>query len=299
MPGADVQASQPQESQAPGDPSSAAREVLWFAPDQSTAYGRWFWGQYQEFGFDVQMRRPPREPTQPVLLALDRSSFQTGSQANRIRLIGEQFPAHIAPGDLSFGAGTTIRRIVSSTPSEIVAEVDVASGALPGKRDVHLSAAALPGDIAVYDRVDYIKLAPESAMAAFGDQSRGLGYEPFEAIAYQRGPDGKLHTADDLELGPVPPSELTWSLDVFYAKPGASTDFVGKIDPSGFFIPAAVNPNTNFDVWVVATAKNLTGPTGRPLVAKAYMVVTVPTYTLNGRRYVRDLDRWVDQGPVQ
>jgi len=28
------------------------------------------------------------------------------------------------------------------------------------------------------------------------------------------------------------------------------------------------------------------------------MVVTLPTYTFNGRRYVRDLDRWVDDGPV-
>ena len=70
-----------------------------------------------------------------------------------------------------------------------------------------------------------------------------------------------------------------------------------KICPTaGFFAPAANSPNNNFDLWVVATVKN---GTGKPLVCKAYLVVTVPMYTLNGRRYVRDLDRWIDDGPAQ
>jgi hypothetical protein len=59
------------------------------------------------------------------------------------------------------------------------------------------------------------------------------------------------------------------------------------------------SPNNNFDVWVIATAKVEKDKNGRPLVGKAYMVVTVPMYTLNGRRYVRDLDRWIDDGPAQ
>ena len=136
-------------------------------------------------------------------------------------------------------------------------------------------------------------------MAAFGDQAHSLGYQQFEAIGYQSGPDGKPHTADDVELGPMNPADVAWSLEVFYSAPGSSTDFVGKISPSGFFTPAAKNPNANFDVWVVATAKNEKNKNGKPLVGKAYMVVTVPTYTLNGRRYVRDLDRWVDDGPAE
>jgi hypothetical protein len=27
-------------------------------------------------------------------------------------------------------------------------------------------------------------------------------------------------------------------------------------------------------------------------------VVTVPSYTFRGHRYVRDLDHWIDDGPV-
>jgi quinohemoprotein amine dehydrogenase len=285
---------------APDDPASEAREVLWIAPDQSAAEGRWFWGQYQEFGFDVKLRRPPAGTSAgPALLLVDRSSLKTDSQANRIRLIGDSLPARVTPADLDFGSGVSVRRVVSSTPSEVIAEVDVASDAALGKRDVSFQHSVLPGAIAIYDRVDYIKVAPDSAMAAFSDQTRARGYRQFEAIGYQRGPDGKLHTADDVELGPLSPTGVTWSLEVFYAAPGSSTDFVGAIGPSGFFSPAAANPNANFDVWVVATAKSEMGKNGKPLVGKSYIVVTVPAYTFNGRRFVRDLDRWVDDGPAQ
>jgi quinohemoprotein amine dehydrogenase len=283
---------------APDHIFSEAREALWIAPDGSTGEGRWFWGQYQEFGFDVQLRRAPSASEIPTLLLLDRSSLKVGSEANRIRLIGDHLE-HAAPADLDFGPGTAIRRIVSSTPSEVVAEVDVASDAALGKRDVGFRRSVLPKAIAIYDRIDYLKLSPDSAMAAFGDPAHARGYQQFEAIGYQRGPDGRLHTPDDVELGPVDTNDITWSLEVFYAKPGADTDFVGQISPSGFFTPAAKNPNGNFDVWVVATSKSEKDKNGKPLVGKSYMVVTVPMYTLNGRRYVRDLDRWIDDGPAQ
>ncbi len=281
---------------APDDLNSEAREVLWIAPDESTAEGRWFWGQYQEFGFDVKLRRASPGP---ALITLDRSSLKTGSAANRVRLIGDHFPEHIASADLNFGPGVTVQRIMSTTKSDVIAEVDVAPDAALGKRDVAVLGSVAPGAIAIYDRVDYIKIAPDSALAAFSDESHALGYQQFQAIGYQRGPDGRMHTADDVELGPLDPADITWSLEVFYAVPGSNTDFVGKVSPTGLFTPAAHSANANFDVWVVATDQNEKGKNGKPLVGKAYLVVTVPAYTLNGHRYVRDLDRWIDDGPVQ
>jgi len=283
-------------SSPPDDLNCEAREVLWIAPDQSTAEGRWFWGQYQEFGLDVKLRRPVSDPT---LLIVDPPSLKTGSEASHIRLIGDRIPAQVTPADLDFGPGVTVRRIVSRGSGEIIAQVDVGSDAALGKRDVALFRSVAPRAIAIYDRVDYIKVTPESALAAFGDQTRARGYQQFDAIAYQRGADGKLHTSDDVELGRLSPNEITWSLEVFYEAPASSTAFVGQVSPSGFFTPAVVSPNNNFDVWVIATAKSDKNKNGRPLVGKAYLVVTVPTYTLNGRRYVRDLDRWLDDGPAQ
>ena len=277
----------------PDDPSSEGREVMSIAPDQSRAEGRWFWGQYQEFGFDVRLQRPSSEAT---LLAIDPPSLKAGSRVNRIRLVGDNLPAQVRTADLDLGPGVSVRRIVSSGPSEVVAEVEVANDAPLGKRNASYRRSVLPNAIAIYDRVDYVKVTPESAMAAFGNQTRMRGYQQFEAIGYQRGSDGRAHTADDVELGPV---DATWSLEIFYAPEGSNTDFVGKLSSTGFFTPDAGNTNNNYDVWVIATARSEKDKDGKPLVGKAYMVVTVPTYTFDGRQYVRELDRWVDDGPAR
>jgi quinohemoprotein amine dehydrogenase len=280
-------------SSAPDDLSSEVREVMWIAPDQAKAEGRWFWGQYQEFGFDVTLQRPSSDPT---LMGVDQSSLKTASRANRIRLIGDNIPSQVRPADLDLGPGVSVRRIVSRTPSEVVAEVDVVAEALPGKRDAAFRRSVIRNAVAIYDRIDYVKVTPESALAAFGSQVRPRGYQQFEAIGYQRGADGKPHTADDVELGPV---DVSWSMEVFYTLQDSSTDFVGKLSPTGFFTPASDSANNNYDVWVIATAKSEKGKDGKPLVGKSYLVVTVPMYTLNGRQYVRDLDRWIDNGPAR
>jgi quinohemoprotein amine dehydrogenase len=279
-------------SSAPDDLSSEAREVLWIAPDHLNAEGRWFWGQYQELGFNVQLQRASSDPT---VMIVDRPSLKAGSRGNRVRVIGYNFPAGVTPPDLDFGPGVMVRGIVSSTTVEIVADVDVAVDAPLGKRGLALRGSVLPGAVAIYDRVDYVKLTPESAVAAFADAKHRKGYLQFEAIGYQRGADGRLHTADDVDLGPV---DVTWSFQVFHAHEGSSADFVGRVSASGLFTPAVENPNLNYDCWAIATATSEKDQNGAPLVGKAYVVVTVPTYTFNGRRYVRELDRWVDDGPA-
>ena len=106
--------------------SSEVREVMWVSPDQATAEGRWFWGEYQEFGFDVKMQRASADPT---LIGVDRTALKTGSRRRALRLISAKLAgASCTPSDLDFGTGVTVKRIVSHTPMEIVAEVDVATG---------------------------------------------------------------------------------------------------------------------------------------------------------------------------
>ena len=61
---------------------------------------------------------------------------------------------------------------------------------------------------------------------------------------------------------------------------------MGALSATGFFTPASDGPNpkrkfsrNNYgDVWVVATAKTEKDADGKPLVGKAYLVVTVPQY---------------------
>jgi quinohemoprotein amine dehydrogenase len=277
-------------SAAPDDLSTEAREALWVAPDGSRVEGRWFWGQYDELGFDVTMQRAPSDP---ALLLVDPPSLKAGSKANRLRLIGDRFPAQVTPADISMGSGVTVRRIVSSTPGEIVAELDVAASAASGKRSASFRTSTLERAVAIYDRVDYVKVTPESSLATFASEIYSRGVQQFEAIGYHRGADGRPHTADDFELGPV---QAAWSMEVFYETDSSKQDRVGTLSPTGFFMPAAANPGTNYDVWIIATAKTENGQDAKPLVGKGYLVVTVPTYTFEGRTYVRELGRWVETG---
>jgi quinohemoprotein amine dehydrogenase len=177
-----------------------------------------------------------------------------------------------------------VKRVVSSKSNEVIAEVDVAADAVSGKRDVSLRRSVLQGGVAVYDKIDYIKVIPESALARLGSDVHPKGFQQFEAVAYQRGEDGKPHTADDVELGPV---DVTWSVEEFYSVYGDDDkDFVGTLSPTGFFTPALDGPNpkrkfsrNNYgDIWVVATAKSEKDKDGKPLVGKGYLVVTVPLY---------------------
>jgi quinohemoprotein amine dehydrogenase len=277
-------------SSDPADLSSEAREALWIAPDEKKAEGRWFWGQYQEFGFDVRLER---EASTPALLAMDHASLKAGSHGSRVRLFGDNFPARVTTSDLTLGPDVAVRRVVSQSRSEVVVEIDVAAEAKLGRRDVTLCGSVLEGAVAIYDRIDYVRVVPESSLAAFGNQKYAKGFQQFEAIGYQRGPDGKPHTADDLELGPV---DGAWSMEVFYAVDTSHNSTVGNVSPAGLFTPAAESPGVNYDIWVIATALNNKDPKGEPLVGKGYVVVTIPEYTFNGRHYVRDLDRWIEEG---
>ena len=265
----------------PYDLSRDMREVMSVSTDQLSAKGRWFWGQYEELGMDVNLMRASSDP---AIIGIDRMALKTGSSANQVRIVGDNLPAQITTSDLDFGSGVTVDKIVSHSATELVAEVSVAGDAISGKRDVAFRRAVLPKAIAVYDHVDYIKVTPESAMARLGSEHHPKGFQQFEAVGFQRGEDGKMHTADDVELGPV---DVTWSVEEFYAAYGDDDKkYVGTLSPSGFFVPSSDGPNpkrqfsrNNYgDVWVVATAKNEKGKDGRPLIGKSYLVVTVPAY---------------------
>jgi len=147
-----------------------------------------------------------------------------------------------------------------------------------------LGLAVLPGAFAVYDKADYIKVLPDTALSRLGSDVHPKGYQQLEAIGFHRGEDGKLHTADDVEIGPV---DVTWAMEEFYAVFGDDDkEFVGTLNNSGLFTPSLDGPNpqrkfsrNNYgDVWAVATAVSEKDKEGKPLQGKSYLVVTVPTY---------------------
>src|SRR6202451_3013474 len=97
------------------------REVMWVSPDQSSAEGRWFWGEYQEFGFDVKLVRASNDPT---LISVSTYSLKAGSKGSQVQMLGDSFPDTVAAADLDMGAGVKVNKIVSHSKTELVADVD-------------------------------------------------------------------------------------------------------------------------------------------------------------------------------
>jgi quinohemoprotein amine dehydrogenase len=134
----------------------------------------------------------------------------------------------------------------------------------------------------VYDKVDYLKIAPNWSMARVGGVMFPKMLSRFEAHGWSHGADGKPDTPDDLDLGAL---DALWSLEEYTATfDDDDLKFVGEIDRTrGLFTPALDGPNPNRsgnrnnvgDVWVVATHNR---PDGSPLRARAHLVVTVPLY---------------------
>ena len=165
--------------------------------------------------------------------------------------------------------------------------VDVAATAAIGARDVFVAGSSYPKGVAVYDSIDAIKVTPAWAMARVGGVTFPKALAQFEARAFDHGADNRPDTPDDVDLGLV---DATWSLEEFAATyDDDDIKFVGEINKStGRFTPNIEGPNTarkgsrnNIgDVYVVAvhTPAAADGKPGKPLRARAHLLVTVPLY---------------------
>lgn len=264
-----------------GNAEGTMRETLAFTPDQTTATGRWFAGQYHEYGLDVTMTR---ETGAPLLTAVSLTAVKTGARGTEVRIYGANIPADLTPQDVNFGAGVTVDKIVSAKPDEAVVTVSVAPNAVGGLRDAALRGSVLQKALPVYSTVDYIKVTPETALAHLGGIKYPKGPVQFAAIGYSDGPDGKPNTPDDYAIGPV---DASWAMLEFPTVTyDDDTRYVGKLDDHGFFTPNVEGPNpqrkfsrNNYgEVWVTATTKTLTDKDGKPLSGRAYLVTTVPMY---------------------
>ena len=258
--------------------TNTEREVLAFSADQQFAEGRWFWGGYSEFGYDVTLQRAGDGP---VLLSMDTFALPTGGKGLTVKIYGDALPAGLTAADLDFGNGISVAGIASQSATVLSVKLDVDPKAVVGKRDIFVRRAKLASALAVYKTIDYIK-TPASAMARLGGTTHPKGFYQFEAIGWSNGLDGKPETADDVSLGPV---SVKWSMEEFLSRYGDDDkEYVGSLGGEGLFTPNVEGPNekrkfgsNNFgDVWVVATLA-LTGA-DKPLVSKTYFVVTVPAY---------------------
>jgi quinohemoprotein amine dehydrogenase len=262
-----------------GSDETSLREVMAIDRDWQSMQGRWYTGGYDEIGIDVQLRRVAGAP---VLLGASRTVLRAGATQD-VRLFGANLPPSPTPRDVDFGPGITVTAIGAASPGSLAATVSVAADAAVGPRDVVVGGAVKPAALVVYDRIDYIKVGPEWAMARLGGVNFPKGLARFEAIGFHNGRDGKSNTKDDVEVGIV---DASWALEEYSAVLNdEDAKYVGAIDAaSGVFTPNVEGPNPQRaghannvgDVWVVASYT----PDGakRPLRARAHLLVTVPLY---------------------
>lgn len=263
---------------------SSLREVMTVDRDWRTMEGRWFTGGYDEVGIDVKLERVG---TDTRVLGTDRTALKQGAAAQELKIYGANLSPALRPADVDLGPGITVSRIVSATGDVATIAVDVAAGAAAGARDLFVAGASRPKALAVYDKIDTIKVKPDWAMARVGGNTFPKMLAQFEAWGYSNGADGKPDSPDDIELGLV---DAAWSLEEYAATYGDDDiKFVGTLnEATGRFTPNIDGPNparvgsrNNIgDVWVVAKVMGdaTAGKPASTLRARAHLLVTVPLY---------------------
>ena len=251
------------------------REVMMVERDQREMAGRWFTGAYDEIGPDVTLRRVGGDP---VITGVYPPAVERGGSVE-VRVFGGGLrPA--SEDDLDFGSGVSVTSVDGPNDGALRLRLAVAESADVGARDLVAFGHVLELALVVHDGVDRIAVVPQTGMARVGGANLPKGYQTFDAIGYDDGPDGEPETGDDLELGRVP---VSWSVEEYAVTFGDDdVDFVGAMRQDGTFVPAIDGPNPDRDgsrnnigdVWVVATH----GSGGAALRARAHLLVTVPLY---------------------
>lgn len=266
----------------PGSNPAQWREALIVSRDGNSMDGRWFWGGYDEFGIDAHLTRIG---SQPMLAGASVFSLQSPS-STEMRVFGFNFPAGLKPADFDFGKGVAVKRIVKKSPMSVTLEVQTDAKLPGGIRDIAMGRVTAEKVLAIYDKIEYVKVIPDASMARLGGAVAAKQFAQFEAVGYSAGADGKPQTADDFPVGPVP---ARWGMEEFIATPDDDdVKFVGAINDSGLFTPNIEGPNparqkqaNNYptnnwgDIWVSAAYDV---PGGKALKARSYLVVTIPVY---------------------
>lgn len=260
------------------NPGSASelREVMFVERDQTEMSGRWFTGNYDEIGPDVTLTRVGGAT---VVTGVYPRAIERGGTVD-VTLFGEGLTSATAD-DLDLGAGVAVESVSGAGEGSLDLRLSIAGDAAVGARDLFGFGTVFEGAIVVHDGVDRIAVSPETGMARTGGANFPKGYQTFDAIGWDNGPDGEPDTDDDLRLGRV---EAQWHVEEYSQTFGDDDiDFVGTMRQDGVFDPAADGPNpartgnrNNIgNVWAVASYER-TGMA--PLTARAHLIVTVPLY---------------------
>ena len=242
-------------------------EVYFASTDGMRITGRWFLTHHSEIGGHWVASRATGAPQ---IIAAIPSALKTGT-TERVVVVGIGLR-----GSVELGPGTKCK-VLERTPYGLILTASVQSNATPGYRTVRIGQVHSRNLLAVYRRVDRLKVEPSLAIARLGGGTLAPVDAQFHVIGYTDvvGAGGKVIP---VRLGAVP---VTWSLEPFNAEAARRGDvrFAGTLSQEGRFLPAQGGPdpkrrfsadNTG-DLFVVASHRD--GKT--PITGKAHLIVTV------------------------
>lgn len=212
----------------------AVDEVYAVSADGRSMAGRWFLPSRDAVGADV---KAVREDHSAILAVVP--PFVKAGTSSKVTVIGSALS-----GAPDFGPGITVEKVVAADAGAVTVQVKAAKDAGIGVRRVQVGTTVAPVALAVYDKVDRVKVEPEMTIARIGGNGGPIAPDPaqLEAVAYMNGPDGKPGTDDDVRIGPMP---AKWTVADFdeAAVEAKDAKFGGVVDKSGLFMPAQAGLN--------------------------------------------------------
>ena len=164
------------------------REVMLVERDWREMSGRWFTGNYDEIGLDVTLRRVGGDP---IVAGVHPQWILTSGSAQEVRIFGVNLPANLSASDVDFAPGVEVTGVSNVSSEGATVRVIVAEDATVGMRDLFVAGANLKGAVAVYEKVDRIRVTPQAGMARVGGTNFPKQFQQFEAVAYSDGADGE------------------------------------------------------------------------------------------------------------
>lgn len=196
-----------------------------------------------------------------------------------VRVIGAKLPEGLKPEDFKVSKGLTVQEVVKQEGNDVWLKIssDVKENTT---LEIALNDAPEKGvELAAYTKLDGVKVVPEKGVARLFYVDRRQSTQ-FEAIGVLAGPDGKVGTEDDIEVGPI---HVDWSMVEF----GDDDDikFAGQLDAAtGRFTPADGGPNEE-RAWDANNGGNMTvvatytdPVTQEKVEGKGLILVTAPDY---------------------
>ena len=211
------------------------RQVASVSEDGKSLTGRWFVAGNDIVGGSLNGARI--DAGHQVLSVLP-GHLKAGSEAT-LTIAGIGLAGYAKLGD-----GIEVLETLSASPEEMVVKVKAAANAASGPRAVSVGDIGADGLLVVYDKVDSVKVEPETTYSRVGGGGGPIPAVPaqFEAVGYMNGADGKPGTEDDVRIGVMP---AAWSVTDFSEAAAALKDaqYSGTIDQFGYFTPAVAGPN--------------------------------------------------------